>query len=70
MHTAPMPDSAGDFGEFKPSDNEWSRARHKPGCESRDVRVRLWESHCGGYEDYQYRCFGCGATWWVEGIDS
>lgn len=69
-HAAPMADSEGDFSEFKPSLNDWSRMRHKPDCESRDVRVRCWESHDGAYEDYQYRCFGCGSVWWVEGPDS
>ena len=33
------------------------------------VQVRLWESHDGAYEDYQYRC-AAGHVWWVDGIDS
>jgi PHP family Zn ribbon phosphoesterase len=33
------------------------------------VKVRVWESSDGGYEDYQYRC-EAGHTWWIDGIDS
>lgn len=70
MHTAPMADSDGEFKDWTPINNGWSQKRHKPDCKGADVRYREWESSCGGYEDYQYRCFGCGATWWVEGPDA
>ena len=33
------------------------------------VQWRSWESSCGSYEDYQYRCEK-GHTWWIDGIDS
>jgi hypothetical protein len=33
------------------------------------VRYRVWESHCGSYEDYQYRCDN-GHTWWLDGRDA
>lgn len=33
------------------------------------MQYRVWESSCGGWEDYQYRC-EAGHTWWVDGIDS
>jgi hypothetical protein len=33
------------------------------------VQYRSWESSCGGYEDYQYRC-ASGHMWWIDGIDS
>lgn len=65
MHTAPMPDSAGEFSEYKPVAGYGDHT-----CGSGDVRYRVWESSCGGYEDYHYRCFGCGKTWWVEGADA
>lgn len=70
MHTAPMPDSAGEFDEWKPAPGIFNEKFHKPGCTGADVRVRCWESSCGGYEDYQYRCFGCGAVKWEEGADA
>jgi hypothetical protein len=60
-----MNDDQGDFNEFKPEPN--ARCRK---CAGANVRYRIWESHCGGYEDAQYRCFDCGAGWWVDGIDS
>lgn len=65
-HTAPMPDSAGDFSQYEADRTAKCQAK----CESPNVFCRLWESKCGGYEDYHYKCFGCGASWWVEGIDS
>lgn len=64
-HTGPMPDSAGDFGEWEHLDNVQCRK-----CGEHYVVRRLWESKCGGFEDLQYRCQCCGATWWVEGPDS
>ena len=34
------------------------------------VEYREWESSCGGYEDYHYRCTACGQDWWIEGPDA
>jgi RecJ-like exonuclease len=34
------------------------------------IEWRGWESSCGGYDDYKYRCNACGHTWWVEGPDA
>ncbi len=34
------------------------------------VEYREWESSCGGYEDYHYRCTTCKKDWWVEGADA
>ena len=34
------------------------------------IEVWKWESSCGGYEDYHYRCTNCGKDWWVEGPDA
>lgn len=39
-------------------------------CGSDEVEYREWESSCGGYEDYKYRCNGCAREWWVEGSDA
>lgn len=69
-HLAPMADNEGEFASWLESDNEWSQTRHKPDCAKPNVRFRSWESSCGGYEDYQYRCFTCGVTWWVDGPDA
>lgn len=66
MHTGPMSDSDGDFGEYKHTD-EYCVCRR---CRGTNVRYRIWESHCGGYEDYNYKCFDCEYQWWVDGIDS
>ena len=41
-----------------------------PTCQSNDVWYRVWESTCGGYEDYRYRCKECGREWWVESADA
>lgn len=34
------------------------------------IEYREWESSCGGYEDYHYRCGACGNDWWIEGADA
>lgn len=65
MHTQQMADSDGKFGEFTHATDCACRK-----CSAKEVRYRIWESSCGGYEDYHYKCFGCGHTWWVDGIDS
>lgn len=31
------------------------------------IEYREWESSCGGYEEYRYRCTKCGHTWWPKG---
>lgn len=65
-HIAPMADSQGEFGEYKHAVEIKCRE-----CKAeRHVRYRIWESSCGGYEDYNYKCFACGHSWWVDGIDS
>ncbi len=65
MEAKRMHDSDGEF-------NKWGYCAVTTcrKCHSKDVRVRTWESNDGAYEDYQYRCDKCGATWWVDGIDS
>ncbi len=64
MHTAPMKDSEGDFGGWNKSITPCRD------CGQPKILWRMWESHCGGYEDYQYKCENCGKSWWVEGPDS
>ena len=39
-------------------------------CNSTNIEGRIWESSCGGYEDYNYHCQDCNYFWWVDGIDS
>lgn len=63
MHTGPVP------GEFK---NDWKpvvmagfTCRKCNGL----LEYRNWESSCGGYDDTNYRCTGCGHSWWVESSD-
>lgn len=38
-------------------------------CGSNEIMYNLWESPCGGFEDYHYKC-ECGKDWWVESADS
>lgn len=38
--------------------------------EAGGIEYREWESSCGGYEDYHYRCTKCGTDWWIEGADA
>lgn len=63
MHTGPMPDSAGDFDNWKPSERTCK-------CGQKTVRYRVWESSCGGYEDLNFNCTACNHSWWVDGCDS
>jgi hypothetical protein len=66
MHTGPMKDSDGEFAGWHDDDRP---CRH--GCGG-TVKRREWDSSCGGYTDYNYRCQNpaCGKSWWVDGIDS
>ncbi len=64
MHTEPLPDSAGDFGDAKPVDQPCRT------CGKNTMTVRVWESSDGAYEDCQYKCTSCGHGYWVEGPDS
>ena len=57
------------------SDTEWTPVRdetvpcRKCGIAGK-IEVREWESSCGGYEDYRYRCKECGGSWWIDGPDA
>lgn len=62
---APMPDSAGEFG-----DKKVIHGLACPRCKRQTITSRTWESNCGGYEDEKFECFSCGYFWWEEGPDS
>ena len=62
-HTKPMVDKDGDF-------NKWKDTKAKcPKCEGK-LKVREWDSSCGGYTDYKYKCVKCEYSYWVDGLDS
>lgn len=42
----------------------------KCGAAETNLKYRVWESDCGGHEDYHYSCEACGKSWWIDGIDS
>jgi len=64
MHTQPMKESEGKFADWKTTD------RKCPKCKG-SMLYREWDSSCGGYTDYKYRCeTQCGYTFWVDGVDS
>lgn len=63
-HTRQLAEHEGDLGEANRSDHAC------PKCRAMAVTYRVWESSCGGYEDYKYTCGSCGHGWWVDGIDS
>ena len=67
MRTEPMKDSDGKFGDWTMKGNIKC-----PDCGRWTIGHRLWESSCGGYDDYQYKCFGEGCTHvhWVDGSDA
>jgi DNA-directed RNA polymerase subunit M/transcription elongation factor TFIIS len=69
MHTQPMSETEGDFADWKPTEPE-NHDFKCCDCDSDEVYYRIWESDCGGYEDVQYHCRGCGRKWWVEGPDA
>lgn len=64
MYTQPMSESDGTFRNEKPCDTPCRK------CKEKRVTYRIWESSCGGYEDYKFTCGACNHTWWVDGIDS
>ena len=64
MHTQPMSESAGTLNASKPAQCGCRK------CGKKEVTYQVWESSCGGYEDFKYTCGACGHVWWVDGIDS
>jgi hypothetical protein len=64
-HTGPMHESDGTLSAALPT------SRFCKKCDKyTDHTEQMWESSCGGYEDYKYVCAVCGAVHWVDGIDS
>lgn len=39
-------------------------------CDSNEIRYKIVESSCGGYDDYKYRCTNCDNEWWAESADA
>lgn len=62
-HTKPMKDSEGDFGAWVISERPCRK------CDGQ-VKYRIWESSCGGFEDAEFRCQTCNHGWWVDGPDA
>ena len=59
-----MTDSDGKFEPAKKTDRPCRE------CGKRSVTYKAWESNCGGYRDFKFKCKDCGHTWWIEGADS
>jgi len=60
-----MRDTDGKFSEC-----EICRTTRCRQCGSMKVKYREWDSNCGAFTDYQYKCQRCGHVWWVDGIDA
>lgn len=68
MHTKPMSETDGTFTDKRGTPCPETKC-HK--CDQAGaVMCKVWESSCGGYEDYKYTCGNCGHVWWIDGIDS
>lgn len=65
MHTKPMAESEGNFSDMKPCEG-----KKCPKCGKEEIFYKVWESSCGGHEDYKFTCRACGHSWWIDGIDS
>ena len=63
MHDKPLSESAGEF-----TSSDYS-SRPCPKCGGR-VKVSVWESSDGAYEDLKFACEKCAHTWWVDGPDA
>jgi transposase-like protein len=59
-----MADSEGEFSDWQTTRGTCQK------CGGAALVRRQWDSHCGGFEDDQYRCNDCGDTFWVEGPDA
>lgn len=64
MHNQAMADSDGDFSKEVACDRQCLH------CKSREMVYEVWESSCGGYEDYKYTCKKCGHGFWIDGPDA
>ena len=65
-HMRPMQESE---GTFRPPEEERYTCRK---CGQKTAVCTVWDSSCGGYEDYKYTCENpdCRYKWWVDGGDS
>lgn len=61
MHTGPVE------GKYT---SDWKKSEYVCSCGKSDVWRRSWESNCGGFDDTEYECRGCGLSWWVESSDA
>ena len=65
MHSQPMSEDQGEFGEWKPA--PWPC----PNCKvTGQLFYRIWKSSDGAFEDEKSECRACGKVWWIDGIDS
>ena len=65
MHT----ESGQVSGDF--SGKKLTSLRYCTHCEDEKLfDVRVWESSCGGFEDYKYTCPTCKHGFWIDGPDS
>jgi len=61
-----MSDIDGDYDPEKQIDYQTC-----PKCGKNDnIWLKVWHSHCGGYEDNRYECKICYKVWWIDGPDS
>ena len=60
----PMDESEGEFAKEQQASIPCRK------CKSIYVMVKSWDSSCGGYTDYKYRCLDCEHTWWIDGADA
>ncbi len=58
--------TSGDFTDKVPV----TRNCRKCGDVPREQLCETWDSSCGGYTDYRYKCLTCGGYEWVDGCDS
>jgi uncharacterized protein with PIN domain len=64
MHTGPMNESQGEFTKGSATNRICQK------CGKQTVRVQVWESSDGAYEDEKFTCTSCGHIYWIDGIDS
>ncbi|KKM92532.1 hypothetical protein LCGC14_1217610 [marine sediment metagenome] len=66
MDTKSMDDNEGKFGDWVYCE----KCRKCPKCSNKNLVHRIWDPHCGGYTDWQYKCIECEHVWWIDGPDS
>ena len=64
-HTGPVPESSGKLSAWR-----LSPQRCRGECnEVTEHECWTWESDCGGYEDYKFKCTVCKNVFWIDGDD-